>query len=150
MRTLDRSALMPYAAGDLFDLVADVAAYPEFLPGCESAQIESDEWLADGQRQVRARVGFRVSVLSDSFVTENRMQPGQRIEMHLLQGPFRQLSGVWEFTSLDPKACKVSLALSVDFASRLMEATLSPWIDRAVDSIMEAFRQRAEQRLGGS
>ena len=147
MRKLERSALMPFAADDLYALVADVAAYPTFLPGCVSAQIESDEIDADGQRLVRARVGFRVSALSDSFATENRMQPGRRIQMRLVQGPFRQLEGVWEFIVLDERACKVSLALTVDFANRLMEATLAPWMDRAVNGIFEAFRQRAEQRL---
>lgn len=147
MRTLDRSALMPFAAADLFALVADVAAYPEFLPGCVSAQIESEEALADDQRRVRARLGFRVSALSDSFATENLLLAGRRIEMRLLQGPFRKLEGVWEFKALDPRACKVSLALSVDFASRIMEATLAPAMDRAVNGIIEAFRQRAEQRL---
>ena len=147
MRKLERSALMPFAAADLYGLVADVAAYPEFLPGCVSAQIESDELLQSGERLVRARLGFRVSALSDSFATENRMQPGRRIEMRLLQGPFRQLEGVWEFLALDERACKVSLALSVDFASRIMEATLAPWMDRAVNGIIDAFRQRAEQRL---
>jgi len=147
MRTLERSALMPFAAADLYALVADVAAYPEFLPGCVSAQVESDAPVEDGWRLVRARVGFRVSALSDSFATENRMLPGQRIEMRLLQGPFRQLEGVWEFRVLDERACKVSLALTVDFASRLMEATLAPWMDRAVNGIIDAVRQRAEQRL---
>ncbi|MDB5970689.1 MAG: type toxin-antitoxin system RatA family toxin [Hydrocarboniphaga sp.] len=147
MRTLERSALMPFAAADLFGLVADVGAYPEFLPGCVSAQIESDEPLADGCRRVRARVGFRVSALSDSFATENLMQHGTRIEMRLVQGPFRKLEGVWDFQVLDERACKVSLALTVDFASRIMEATLAPWMDRAVNGIIDAFRQRAEQRL---
>jgi ribosome-associated toxin RatA of RatAB toxin-antitoxin module len=147
MRTLDRSALMPFAAADLFGLVADVASYPEFLPGCVSAQIESDAAEGEGVRRVRARVGFRVSALSDSFATENLMHDGRRIEMRLLQGPFRKLEGVWEFTVLDERACKVSLALTVDFASRIMEATLAPWMDRAVNGIIDAFRQRAEQRL---
>ena len=146
MRTLERSALMPYAASDLFELVADVAAYPEFLPGCVGAQIELDEMQADGQHRVRARVSFKVSALSDSFVTENLMQAGRRIEMRLLQGPFRQLSGVWDFLVLDEQACKVSLALSVDFANKLMEVTLAPWMDSAVGSIMEAFRKRAQKR----
>lgn len=147
MRTLDRSALMPFAAAELYGLVADVASYPEFLPGCVSAQIDSEQVLDDGQRLVRARLGFRVSALSDSFATENRMRAGERIEMRLLEGPFRKLEGVWDFKVLDERACKVSLGLTVDFASRIMEATLAPAMDRAVNGIIEAFRQRAEQRL---
>ena len=145
MRKLDRSALMSFSAAELYALVADVAAYPQFLPGCTLAEVETDE-LRDGERWVRARVSFRVKGLSDSFATENRMQADQRIEMRLLEGPFRSLSGVWTFTPLAEQACKVSLSLSVDFANRLVEATLAPWIDRAVSGVIDAFRLRAEQQ----
>jgi ribosome-associated toxin RatA of RatAB toxin-antitoxin module len=150
MRKLDRSALMPFPPTSLYALVADVAAYPEFLPGCVSAQIEADENEAE-LRLVRARLGFRVKGLADSFSTENRMAQGQRIEMRLVDGPFRSLFGVWQFTALGDQACKVSLSLSVDFSNRLMEATLAPWMDKAVNGIIDAFRRRAEQQgaVGG-
>lgn len=145
MRKLDRSALMPFSAAELYALVADVASYPQFLPGCTSAEIEQDE-QREGERWVRGRVSFKVKGLSDSFATENRMLDGQCIEMRLLEGPFRSLSGVWTFTPLAEQACKVSLSLSVDFANRLVEATLAPWVDRAVSGVIDAFRLRAEQR----
>ncbi|MDZ4077323.1 MULTISPECIES: type II toxin-antitoxin system RatA family toxin [Hydrocarboniphaga] len=144
MRKLDRSALMPFSAAELYALVADVASYPQFLPGCTSADVEQDE-QREGERWVKGRVSFKVKGLSDSFATENRMLDGQRIEMRLLEGPFRSLSGVWVFTPLAEQACKVSLSMSVDFASRLVEATLAPWIDRAVGGVIDAFRLRAEQ-----
>lgn len=148
MRQLDRSALMPYPATAMYALVADVAAYPQFLPGCVASQIEADE-IRDAARWVRARVGFRVKGLADSFATENRMVEPLIIEMRLLDGPFRSLAGTWTFTPLADAACKVSLTLSVEFANRLMEATLAPWMDRAVNGLIEAFRARAQQATAG-
>ncbi|NKF23162.1 type II toxin-antitoxin system RatA family toxin [Solimonas marina] len=142
MPSLERSALLRHSARDMFALVGDVEAYPQFLPGCTSARIEH----AQGQ-QVRARLGFRVRGLSDSFATQNELGEHD-IRMRLLDGPFRQLCGQWHFTALDERACKVSLQLSLEFGNRLLEMTLSPWIDRAVNNVMDAFRIRADTVYG--
>lgn len=142
MPSLERSTLLKYSAQDMFTLVGNVEAYPQFLPGCVSARVEH----AEGS-QVRARLGFRVKGLSDSFATENHLDKHQ-IRMRLLDGPFRQLDGNWHFTPLSESACKVSLHLSLEFGNRLMEMTLTPWIDRAVNSVMDAFRLRADVLYG--
>ena len=142
MPSLERSTLLKYSAQDMFTLVGDVEAYPQFLPGCVSARVEHVEGP-----QVRARLGFRVKGLSDSFATENRLDDN-RIHMRLLDGPFRQLDGHWLFLPLTDTACKVSLQLSLEFGNRLMEVTLAPWIDRAVNGVMDAFRLRADALYG--
>ncbi|AXQ29260.1 type II toxin-antitoxin system RatA family toxin [Solimonas sp. K1W22B-7] len=143
MAELERSALLRFSAQAMYELVADIEAYPGFLPGCVAATVEqrSDEL-------VRARLGFNVKGLKDSFATENRLQPGSRIQMRLVDGPFRKLDGVWEFLPLAEDACKVSLKLSLDFGSRVLEGTLSPLLDRAVSGLIEAFRKRAESLHG--
>ena len=145
MAQLERSALLRFPAAAMYELVADVEAYPAFLPGCVAATVERREGDL-----VRARLGFNVKGLKDSFATENRLQPGSSIRMRLVDGPFRQLDGVWEFLPLGEDACKVTLKLSLDFGSRVLEGTLSPWIDRAVSGLMEAFRRRAEALHGRS
>lgn len=143
MPKLERTALLTYSADELYRLVGDVEAYPQFLPGCVAARVEHAE-----EALVRVRLGFRVKGLSDSFATENRMEQGSRIHMKLLEGPFRQLSGAWEFHPLTERACKVTLRISLEFGNRVMEATLAPMIDRAVGNLIEAFRQRAESVYG--
>ncbi|NGY06286.1 type II toxin-antitoxin system RatA family toxin [Solimonas terrae] len=142
MPSLERSTLLKYSAQDMFVLVGNVEAYPQFVPGCVSARVEHVEGP-----QVRARLGFRVKGLSDSFATENHLDDN-RIRMRLLDGPFRQLDGHWHFTPLTDSACKVSLQLSLEFGNRLMEMTLAPWIDRAVNNVMDAFRLRADALYG--
>lgn len=142
MRCVERSVLLRYSVQDMYALVRDIEAYPRFLPGCVTAKVEHDE----GAR-VRARLGFRVKGLSDTFATENRLD-GNRIEMRLLEGPFRELSGHWDFVALSERGCKVGLQISVDFGSRLLETTLSPFIDRAIGDVMDAFRRRAGALYG--
>lgn len=144
MTPLERTALLSFSAEEMFSLVSDIEAYPQFLPGCVSARIESAE-----AELVQARLGFRIKGLNESFATQNRMIEGRRIEMKLLEGPFRRLSGVWEFLPLAEKACKVSLKLDLDFGSRLLEGTLGPLIDRAIGGIMDAFKARAGKLYGG-
>jgi ribosome-associated toxin RatA of RatAB toxin-antitoxin module len=141
--TLERSALLAFSSDELYRLVGDIEAYPQFLPGCVSAQVEHAE-----ATRVRARLGFRVKGLADSFATENRLEQGSRIEMTLVDGPFRKLSGAWEFSPLAEYACKVTLRVSVDFGNRMLEGTLSPWVGRAVSHIIDAFRQRAQELYG--
>lgn len=144
MPSLERSTLLKHSARDMFALVGNVEAYPQFLPGCVSAQVEHAEGA-----QIRARLGFRVRGLADSFATENQLGDSD-IRMRLIDGPFRQLDGQWHFTPLSDSACKVSLQLSLEFGSRLLEMTLTPLIDRAVNNVMDAFRLRADTVYGRS
>lgn len=143
MPLLERSALLRFRAQDMYRLVGDVESYPAFVPGCVSAQVETAAIDC-----VRARLGFRVRGLEDSFATENRMADGERIDVELLDGPFRQLRGSWQFLPLAEDACKVSLRLSVDFGNRMLEAALGPWVDRAINGVIDAFRLRAEVLYG--
>ena len=87
---IQRSALLPYPAQALYDLVNDVASYPQFLPWCSSAEIlESTEVL------MRASLGVAKGGLSQHFVTRNTLVPGRSIEMNLEEGPFTKLHGLW-------------------------------------------------------
>lgn len=138
MPQLERFALLPYRAADLYRLVADIEAYPEFLPGCVSAAIE-----ASAPDRLRARLGFRLRGIRDSFATDNELDGGTRIAMRLVEGPFRALAGAWEFRPLGESACRVQLSLQLEFGSRVLEGTLGPFLDPAVSRVMEAFRLRA-------
>lgn len=143
MPKLERSALLAHSAEDLYALVRDVERYPEFLPGCTGAGIE---WLDEAR--IRAKLAFRVRGLADAFVTENSMVAGRRIDMRLVQGPFKRLDGHWEFVPLGGDASKVTLRLELEFGSRLLEMTLLPWLDRAVGTVLDAFVRRAGEMYG--
>ncbi|SDS64594.1 type II toxin-antitoxin system RatA family toxin [Pseudomonas fuscovaginae UPB0736] len=140
---IQRSALLPYPAQALYDLVNDVARYPEFLPWCSASQVlESSDVL------MRATLSVAKAGLSQQFVTRNTLVPGQSIEMNLEEGPFTQLHGVWVFKALGEKACKISLDLTFDYAGPVVRATLGPLFNQAANTLVDAFCQRAKQLNG--
>lgn len=140
---IQRSALLPYPAKALYDLVNDVANYPAFLPWCASTTvIEHTDTLMRASLQV-AKGG-----ISQQFVTRNTLVPGQSIEMNLEEGPFTELHGLWQFKALTDKACKISLDLSFEYSGQLVRATLGPLFNQAANTLVDAFCQRAKQLYG--
>ena len=140
---IQRSALLPYPAQALFDLVNDVASYPQFLPWCSAAEV-----LESSESEMRATLTVAKGGLSQQFTTRNQLVPGQSIEMRLENGPFSQLHGLWEFKALGDKACKISLDLTFDYAGALVKATLGPLFTQAANTMVDAFCQRARQLNG--
>lgn len=140
---IQRSALLPYPARALYDLVNDVARYPEFLPWCSKAEV-----LSSDEQHMRAALTVAKGGLTQTFITRNDLHPGQSIVMNLEDGPFSQLHGVWEFKALNEKACKISLDLSFDYAGSLVKATLGPLFNQAANTMVDAFCQRAKELHG--
>lgn len=143
MMCIQRSALLPFSAQVLYDLVNDVASYPQFLPWCASSEV-----LEVSAEQMTARLTIAKGGVNQSFVTRNTLVPGERIEMNLVEGPFSRLNGVWHFKSLGEHACKISLDLSFDYAGTLAKATLGPLFNQAANTMVDAFCQRAKQLYG--
>ncbi|XLY87377.1 type II toxin-antitoxin system RatA family toxin [Ectopseudomonas mendocina] len=140
---IQRSALLPYPAQALYDLVNDVASYPQFLPWCSASEV-----LEVSETHMLASLEVAKGGIGQRFVTRNALLPGQRIEMNLQEGPFSSLNGVWEFKALGDKACKISLDLTFDYAGPLVRATLGPLFNQAANTMVDAFCQRAKQLYG--
>lgn len=124
-------------------MVNDVERYAEFLPWCSASQV-----MSATNAEMQASMTISKGGLSQSFVTRNQMVPGQRIEMNLEQGPFRQLHGVWEFSVLNEQACKITLDLTFDYAGTLVRMTLGPLFNQAANTLVDAFCERARQLYG--
>ena len=143
MATIQRSALLPYPAAQLFDLVNDIEAYPDYLDGCVGAEIL---WREDNL--LEARLDLARGGLRQSFTTRNRAVAGQRIELELVRGPFADFSGRWLFQDLGDKACKLSLDLEFSFRSQLLSAAAARLIERVTGNLVDALTQRARQLYG--
>lgn len=143
MTTIHRSALLPYRASQLFDLVNDVEAYPAFMDGCVGASIlrRTDEYL-------EARLDLARAGISQSFSTRNRMVAGERITLELLEGPFDHLQGLWEFRALGDAACKISLQLDFRISSSLLGAAAGRLLDSVTSNLVDAVGRRARQIYG--
>jgi ribosome-associated toxin RatA of RatAB toxin-antitoxin module len=137
----------------MYGLVTDVQAYPQFLPWCDRAEV-----LQSHDDGVTARLHIAFAGVHQAFTTRNVNQPGSRVGMKLVDGPFSQLEGTWTFSPLgkaaadvdplDAPACKVEFALSYAFSSRALSLVVSPVFDRIANTFVEAFVKRAEQVYG--
>jgi ribosome-associated toxin RatA of RatAB toxin-antitoxin module len=143
MAEVIKTVLVPYSAQQMFGLVADVEAYPTFLPWCGGARVSAQ---ADGS--VLAEVDIAFKGLKQSFCTRNLNTPGERIDMSLHSGPFRSLAGHWRFQALNDQACKVAFELDYHFSSRILEKLVGPVFAHITGSFVDAFVQRAERLYG--
>ncbi|HAS16182.1 MAG TPA: ubiquinone-binding protein, partial [Idiomarina abyssalis] len=115
MPSIQKSALVSYSAKQMFDLVNHVEAYPEFVPGCAASRVLE----SSGQQKV-ASLDISKAGISKTFTTRNTLHEPERIDMDLVNGPFKKLTGGWVFTPLADDACKVELKLDFEFSSRLL------------------------------
>lgn len=143
MHRVTRSALLPYAARQMYDLVNQVESYPRFLPWCYEAQVHERS-----ETYQRATLGMAVKPLRKHFTTINAMQPGERIDMRLENGPFRDLHGVWLFEALGDSGCKVSVDVSFEFSSRILDFSLGSRFEHLFGGLIGAFRERAKDVYG--
>lgn len=140
MPTIRRTALVEHSAARMFALVNDIAAYPRRFEWCEAAQVlEADE------QRVVARLDLKLGGFSSWFVTENRLSPPHHIDMTLRDGPFKSLGGRWEFHALDESACKVTLTLAFEAASKLLAPALAMGMQGLADRMVDDFVRTADR-----
>lgn len=140
---VDRSALVGYSAQAMYALADDIESYPQFLPWCDAAA-----FLAREPDRTVATLYINFHGLKNQFTTENIHQPGRRIDMKLVSGPFRSLHGSWSFTDLGNDASKVEFSLRYEFASPLLEAAVGPVFRSITESFVDAFVRRADEKFG--
>jgi ribosome-associated toxin RatA of RatAB toxin-antitoxin module len=147
MKTVHKSVLIWYSADEMFNLVTDVAKYPEFLPWCDRAAVSEAT-----ERGMKAQVGISFGGIHQTFTTRNEHVPGREVKMHLVDGPFSRLDGHWKFTPLgaagEQRACKVELQLCYGFDNVALAALVGPVFDKIAGSLVDAFVKRAEAVYG--
>lgn len=145
LTTIQRSALLPYSARSMFELVNDVAAYPRYMDGCVAAEV-----LDHGEGFMVARLDLSKGGVRQSFTTRNTLYPHERIELELVDGPFKRLSGVWLFKPLADEACKVSLELSFEFDNLVARIASSSLFAHVANHLVDAMSRRATTLYGQS
>jgi ribosome-associated toxin RatA of RatAB toxin-antitoxin module len=140
MREVTRSALVGLPPQRLYELIVDVERYPEFVPGCSRARIESQSG-----DEVVATLGIRRGVLDTEFTTRNRLVPGRSLTMRLERGPFKMLEGVWTVEPVGDAGSNVTLRLRFELENRLAGLMMGPMFEETAASLVDAFVVRARQ-----
>jgi ribosome-associated toxin RatA of RatAB toxin-antitoxin module len=143
MREVRRSALLPYAVQQVYGLVADVERYPEFLPWCTEAKI-----LAGDDREVTVRLGLASGLARASFTTRNRLEPASAITMSLVDGPFDELEGRWDFTPVGGTGTRADLQVRFSTRGVIGALALGRAFEGICNQLVDVFARRARQVFG--
>jgi coenzyme Q-binding protein COQ10 len=139
---------LPYTAQQMYDLVADVGSYPEFLPWCSAARIRARRTTDDNEvvevelvislKVFRERFGSRVTLWSEE----------RKIDTEYLDGPFRYLESTWRFADVDG-GCDVNFSVDFEFRNRVLQGVIGVVFNDAMQRIVRAFERRAAELHGG-
>lgn len=146
MSRISRSALVMHSAKEMFELVNDCESYPKFLPGCSNARLlHREESHLIGELEL-SKAGMKYK-----FTTRNELFDPERIEINLLEGPFKKLKATWQFQPLSAEACKVNFDIEFEIAGgRLVAAALTPLFTKMAVAQVDAFVKRADEVYGSA
>lgn len=140
---------LPYTAQQMYDLVADVGRYPDFIPWIAASRVRSvtdrgdhDEMLADlivGFKMFRERFLSKVDLFGEE----------KRIDTAYIEGPFKHMLSTWAFRDLDEGGCEVAFDVDFEFKSRLLQGAAGLFFHEAMQRIVRAFEARAKVLYGG-
>ncbi|MGH8221152.1 MAG: type II toxin-antitoxin system RatA family toxin [Steroidobacteraceae bacterium] len=138
MREVQRSATVQQPPARIYELINDVEAYPQFVPGITYARVESRS-----KDDIVATLRVRRGPLQTEFTTRNELEPDRRIFMRLLRGPFKMLEGEWTLTPVGRGGCRIDLSIRFAFANRLSAVLFEPLFQDTAASLIDAFVARA-------
>jgi coenzyme Q-binding protein COQ10 len=143
------SKLLPFSPEQLFELVGDVAAYPEFVPWLNAMRTWNARHLSEGVESLDAEAGVGFAFLKEKFSTRVRRDAiNKQIDVTLLSGPFKKLENRWRFIEAGHGCTRIEFDIDFEFKSRLLAALLSANFAHAVDKLMGCFEARARALYG--
>jgi ribosome-associated toxin RatA of RatAB toxin-antitoxin module len=152
MKHVQKSVLLWYSPHEMYTLVTDVEAYPQFLPWCEKAEV-----LERTGTGMTARLSLAFAGVHHAFTTRNEHVPDKSVVVTLVDGPFSLLDGRWDFHAIGRaapdatqgvRACRIEFDMRYAFSSRALEVVVSPVFDRIANTFVDSFVRRAEQVHG--
>lgn len=138
MPDIQRSALLPYSSEQVYELINDVSAYPNYLEGCVGVDI-----IEHSDSVMEARLDLAKAGIKHSFTTRNQLYPPNKVIMELVDGPFEQFAGAWTVTPLSEHACKISLSLSFTLNNKVLAMATKTLFNPIADNLVNAVVKRA-------
>jgi coenzyme Q-binding protein COQ10 len=143
MPTHSETRIVPYSAEQLFDLVLDIEKYPEFLPWCIAARVNSQS-----KNDLNADVMVGYKVFRENFSSRVHFTKPKEIEVEYLKGPMRHLHNKWVFKNLKQGQCQVDFYVDFTLKSKLLENLVDQFFQRALMKMINAFEARAMEVYG--
>ena len=140
---------VPHNAADMFDLVADVENYPQFVPLCQSLRVRSRTPKGQVPEILVADMTVAYKLIRETFTSRVTLdRPGMTILVEYLDGPFSRMENRWTFRELNERACEVEFFIDYEFRSRILAMLMGAMFEAAFRRFAAAFEKRADQVYG--
>jgi coenzyme Q-binding protein COQ10 len=143
MPTHAEQRTLPYSQKELFDLVATVERYPEFLPWCTAARIKQRSGNV-----FHADLVVRFKVFQERFASKVALHPNHQIDVEYINGPFRYLNNHWRFVESEQGGCTIDFYVDFEFRSKVLQKLIGLLFNEAVSRMVGAFEARANALYG--
>jgi coenzyme Q-binding protein COQ10 len=138
-----------HSAADMFDLVADVERYPEFVPLCQALKVRKRTPASDGKEVIVADMTIAYKFIRERFTSRVTLErPNLEILVEYLEGPFQRMNNRWSFRPSGDRACDVEFFIIYEFRSRTLGLLMGAMFDAAFRRFATAFEKRADQVYG--
>jgi coenzyme Q-binding protein COQ10 len=134
---------LPYSCEQMFDLVADVRRYGEFLPWVVATRVRSD-----GEHEMTADMLVGFKAIREKFTSRVTKDRPNRIDVYYMDGPLRDLDNSWVFRPTEDGGCEIDFCVQFTFRNAVFEALAGQYFDRAFRKMVEAFERRADELYG--
>ncbi|WP_434777102.1 type II toxin-antitoxin system RatA family toxin [Neisseria sp. Ec49-e6-T10] len=139
---VEKNILVPYTPKQMYELVDHAEDYPTFLPWCAQADIIS----RTATEQV-ATLHMSYLTIKQKFTTKNVNDPYNSIQMHLVEGPFKKLYGLWKFTPVGDVGCRIEFSIEYEFTNAFFDKIIGPVFSQVSNNLVDAFIEEAEKRF---
>ncbi len=131
--------MLPYTAKQMYDLINNIEAYPEFLPWCKNSIVHSRD-----EQKLVATIALSKGPLNYNITTVNTMHPNSEINMSYAAGPFKSCAGSWKFLSQNnTQQCQILFNFAYEFNNKLARLAIEPIFYPITNTLVDAFHQRA-------
>jgi len=138
-----------HGASDMFDLVADMERYPEFVPLCERMRVRGRTTVGDGVETATAAMTVAYKLISETFTSRVTLnKPELWIKVEYIHGPFSILDNRWSFRPVTERSCDVEFFIAYEFKSRMLGLLMGAMFDVAFRRFEQAFERRADVVYG--
>jgi len=140
---------VPHSAADMFELVADVEHYPEFVPLCRALQVRARQRDGEGRAVIVAEMTVAYKLVRETFISRVTLDRDKlEILVEYLEGPFRKMNNRWCFRPIGERACEVEFFIAYEFRSRALGLLMGAMFETAFRRFSAAFERRADQVYG--
>ena len=139
---INKSAFVFFSQKKIFQLVDDVEHYPDFLPWCGGSKV-----IKRTEEITEATIDINFKGVKQCFTTRNVKKPFEIMEISLVDGPFKKLTGSWKFTDTDENSCKIELSLMYEFDNLVLEKLIGPIFNIIANTFIDEFIKEANKRF---